>query len=198
MKEDFEQMTDSELACSSASGSNAAFEQIVRRYIGMLSDFVAARTSTFADAEDIVQETFLRAFTNIHSYDKQYSLKNWLFTIAYRLVVSVYRKKRPVQLTVKAADRIATEPATESPEIDRLWQAAGKLSLQAYTILWLRYKQDMEIDEISGVMNISKVSVRVKLHRARKQLASQISQNPSEQAQANLNSPEKICIERTK
>jgi RNA polymerase sigma-70 factor (ECF subfamily) len=198
MKEDVEQMTDEELACSSAGGDRAAFDQIVRRYTRPLADFVAARTSTFQDAEDIVQDTFLRAYTNIESFDQRYALKNWLFTIAYRLVVSAYRKKRPGQLTLKAADSIAIEPAKESTSIDWIWQAASELSPQTYTILWLRYKQDMQIDEIARIMKKTKVGVRVKLHRARKQLAAQIIQTPSYQTQVHWNQPGNACMKRIK
>lgn len=198
MEKDVEQMTDEELAYSSAGGDRAAFEQIVRRYTGPLAGFVAARTSTFQDTEDIVQDTFLRAYTNIESFDRQYSLKNWLFTIANRLVISAYRKKRPGQLTLKAADSITIEPAKEPTNIDWLWQAASEISPEVYTILWLRYKQDMQIDEIAMIMKKTKVGVRVKLHRARKRLAAQINQSPSNQIQGQWNRPGNVCMERTK
>jgi len=198
MKEDVKQMTDEELASSSADGSSDAFEQIVRRYSRPLAEFVAARTSSFLDAEDIVQDTFLRAYINIKSFDTRYTLKNWLFTIAYRLVVSAYRKKRPERLSLKAADNIATDKVKESTDIDWIWHQASKISAETYTILWLRYKQDMQIDEIARVMNKTKVGVRVKLHRARRQLAAQITQATSDQIHIQWNRPGNICMERTK
>ena len=82
--------------------------------------------------------------------------------------------------------------------MDWIWQAASKMSPEAYTILWFRYKQDMQIDEIARVMKKTKVGVRVKLHRARRQLAAQIIQNPSDQTQARWNRPGNVCMERAK
>jgi len=100
------QIRDVELVRTTLKGDRAAFDEIVQRYCRPLAKFAASRTATFQDAEDITQETFLRAYLNLSSYNTKYSLKNWLFTIAYRLIISAYRKKSPVRLSEHAAEYI--------------------------------------------------------------------------------------------
>ncbi len=170
-------MCDQELARTAAGGDRAAFDEIVRRYCQPLTLFAAGKTATLQDAEDIVQETFLRAYKYIHSFNSKYSLKNWLFTIAYRLIVSGYRKKRPQQLSDKAAVQLAA--AEPNPQENQwVWEAAREMGIEAFTALWLRYKQDMTISEIAQVMKKTKISFRVLLHRSRIRLAKKIAHQP--------------------
>jgi len=177
----FQQMTNEELTEATADGKQAAFDEIVRRYCRGLTNFVACRTGTLEDAEDIVQETFLRAYQNIDTFEKLYSLKNWLFTIAYRLIVSGYRKKRPRQLSSEAVRQLSDGEA-KSEDYEWVWQAVRKMGDEPFTVLWLYYKVDMTTSEIARVMNKSKVMVRVLLHRSRKRLAERIS-NQTETAE---------------
>jgi RNA polymerase sigma-70 factor (ECF subfamily) len=166
--------TDEQLARSAANGDRAAFESIVRRYTRPLAEFVIHKTATVQDAEDIVQETFLRAFVNIKTFDPQFSLKNWLFTIAYRLVVSSYRKKKPVRLDSRTCAEMIDPQPNENSQLDWLWEVAAQMGESVYTVLWLRYKQEMEVAEIARVLGRSQIGVRVLLHRARRKLAERI------------------------
>ena len=165
--------SDPELARRAAAGDRAAFEKIVRRYSRPLADYAAGKTQTVQDAEDVVQETFMRAFVNLKSFDAQYSMKNRLFTISYRLIISGYRKKRPIPLDASAFLSIA-EKTDDTPQIDWLWELAGEMGTDVYTVLWLRYKQSMEISEIARVMKKTTIGVRVLLHRSRRRLAERI------------------------
>ncbi len=170
-------MTDESLARAAVSGDGTAFDEVVRRYCKPLSDFAASRTATFQDAEDIAQETFLRAWRHLSSYDEAYPLRSWLFTIAYRLIVTGYRKKRPVRLSIQVSEGLEAKHPASNSEHEWLWRAAANLPDDDRTILWLRYKQEMTIQEIARVMNKTKITVRVRLHRARGKLAELIRQS---------------------
>ncbi|MBN2374833.1 MAG: sigma-70 family RNA polymerase sigma factor [Sedimentisphaerales bacterium] len=171
------QMTDKELARTAACGDRVVFDEIVRRYCQPLTVFAAAKTDTVQDAEDIVQETFLRALQNINSFNSLYSLKSWLFTIAYRLIVSNYRKRKPQRLSAETAAQLATDESG-TQQSQWIWQTARELGTEAFTALWLRYKQEMNTSEIAAVMKKTKIMVRVLLHRSRKQLAKKIAEQP--------------------
>jgi RNA polymerase sigma-70 factor, ECF subfamily len=166
-------MTEDELGRHAAAGGQAAFEEIVRRYSRPLAEFAAGRTVSWQDAEDIVQETFLRAYLNLSSFNPVRSLRNWLFTIAYRLMVSSWRRKKTVRLSDEAAALLQGPDPVESTEEEaqQLWDAARTIGIDAYTVLWLRYRQDLSVDEIAQVMQKSSIGVRVLLHRTRKRLA---------------------------
>lgn len=176
MANSYPKMTDKELARATISGGRAEFEQIIQRYSNPLTMFALTRTGNFQDAEDIVQETFLQAYKNIDLFDNSYSLKNWLFTIAYRQIVSGYRKKKPEQLPEDAPNYLESEKKS-NVQNKWIWRAAGQLGADSFTALWLRYKQEMTTEEISHIMNKTKIMVRVLLHRARKRLAKQIEEN---------------------
>lgn len=166
--------TDQQLARSAAQGDRAAFEAIVRRYARPLAEFAANKAPTVQDAEDIVQETFLRAFVNIQTFDPRFSLKNWLFTIAYRLIISGYRKKKPARLDGRACSEMIDAQPNDDTQQDWLWELAEQIGDSVHTVLWLRYKQEMEIADIAKIMNRSQIGVRVLLHRARRKLAERI------------------------
>jgi RNA polymerase sigma-70 factor (ECF subfamily) len=194
MQNIFQQMTDTQLARSVDCGDQAAFDEIVRRYCQPLTMFAVSRTGSIHDAEDIIQQTFLRAYQNMDSFNTLYSLKNWLFTIAYRLIVSDYRKKRPKLLSDEAVAQLpADQPSLQ--ENQWLWQAAHELGPQAFTALWLRYKQQMSTAEIAQVMNKTKIMVRVLLHRSRIRLAEHIANQP-EIAEQNYRIQKRAFSER--
>jgi len=191
-------MTDTALIRSAINGNHGAFNEVVRRYARLLAEFAAARTATYQDAEDAVQETFLLAYRHLQSFDERYPLKNWLFTIVYRQLVSSYRKKQPGRLSEEVMQQLATTQPPTLPH-EWLWDAARMMGADMFTVLWLKYKQEMPIAEIAAIMKKSQTAVRVLLHRARKRLAREIAECPPETAeQLNWNFRRSACLERTK
>ena len=196
MNNNFDKIKDEELARLAAGGDRTAFDEIIRRYCWPLVQFIASRTAVFQDAEDVVQETFLRFYQNILSFDSRYPLKNWLYTIAYRVSVSAYRKKRPTLLSQEAIQQRADVPVEAEPADSGIWAAVKEMKPDDYTVLWLRYKQDMKIEEISHVMKKTKTGVRVHLHRARNRLAKKINANNISEPSPNGNLRCGVLIER--
>ncbi len=172
-------------AAAGGGGSLEAFGELVRRFELRLFNFLLRRTASRADAEDLTQEAFIRAWERIHRYEPRWRFSTWLFTIAARLAVSHHRKRRPTLRWIEAEDEHAPHsPATPHGEPDRdtdlaagakLWALAGRvLTPEQHTGLWLRYAEDMSIDEIAVVLKKSQVGVRVMLFRARQVLAEQL------------------------
>ena len=167
-------LSDEHLIELALQGSQDCFAQIVLRYSGNLLRFVAAGVSSMQDAEDIVQETFLNVYKNLHQFDLRCSFKSWLFAIANNCRISHLRKQRPrlhatdfVTETIPSPDDIVSQ----QQEIDSVWNQAAKLSDSQYTALVLRYKEQMDVNQIARIMQKSRVHVRVLLHRARARLA---------------------------
>ena len=173
-----------ELALRSQHGCQASFAELVERYGMRLFDFLRYKTNSIQDAEDLVQDTFVRAYENIHRYDNSWKFSTWLFTIAARLASSHFRRLRPCRpLGEIEADGIGPgQRIVEQETHQNLWAMAGDLSGNQYQALWLKYAQDMSIKDIAKVMRKSQVNVKVILYRARINLAKRLQKVTVEKA----------------
>ena len=168
--------SDQQLAEWAQQGSVADFEELVRRYQVPLLHFLRNRTGSTADAEDLVQDTWVRAYENLHRYRPSYRFSTWLFTIAHRISLNERRKRRPAggaDCVESVADSGAEPEATaiENEQRGRLWNlAATTLSQPQMTGLWLYYVEEMPVAEIAKVLKRSRVATKTMLFRARRKL----------------------------
>jgi len=172
-------LSDEELAAQAQTGSRRCFDELVHRYSHRLFYFLRPKVTTDEDTEDLVQETFLKTYRNIDRFDMNYKFSTWLYTTAARLAISFYRKKRINDgLSVfNSAPPDPQEQATREEDAKNLWNIAQTLQSNQYQVLWLRYLEELSLEEIALVMKKSRVHVRVLLHRARLNLIKQL--NPS-------------------
>ena len=172
-----------ELAVRAQRGSMPAFTELVDRFEARLFNFLLRRVPCAADAEDLTQEAFLRAWQRIGTYKPKWRFSTWLFTIGLRLAVSQGRR-RPAA----PAERIAAggEPGSPAPRASAGLEQAEARSLiwtlveesvgaEQQAALWLRYVEDMAVKDIATVLGRTQVSVRVMLFRARAVLADKLS-----------------------
>ena len=170
-------------ALAAAQGDRGAFDAIVAHFSERLLRYLMAGGLGQADAEDITQETLVRAYQNLDRYDSRYAVSTWLFTIAHRLRCNHFRDRRPA---VPIDDNLlpqACEESSDDPLLDTVWATARSLLPERhYDILWLRYGEDMELADIASVVGISKVNARVLLHRARSRLGKHLKNNATPSA----------------
>jgi len=167
--------SDEQLARRSQQGCAASFEELMIRYQVPVLQFLQHR-SGLRDAEDLLQETFVRAYVNLHRYRPRWRFATWLFTIARR--VSINYRRRPVPVVDHEALSLA-EAGGPTPlgaivaDEDRrsLWEtAANVLGQEELTAVWLYYVEEMPTREIAAVLERSWVSVKTMLYRARRKL----------------------------
>ncbi len=171
------QLSDEELAAEAQAGSRSYFEELVYRYSHRLFHFLRPRVGTVQDTEDLVQETFLKVYRNIHRFDITYKFSTWLYTTATRLATSFYRKNRPGEspFVSTASSPDPQETMLREEDSRNLWNMAKRLQPNQFQALWLRYMEDMSLKEIAGVMKKNQVHVRVLLHRARLHLGKRLN-----------------------
>lgn len=180
--------TDVELALSAASGNATAFETIVRRNNRLLFRTARGVVPDDAEAQDVVQETYLHAFTNLGSYRGDAALGTWLARIAINVAVSSQRKKgRLIQLqeSSAAAEESPVEhemplytPDDESPdamaerkEVRQLLQTSIEdLPVIYRSVFVLRAVQEMSVQETAFCLSISEDVVKTRFLRARAML----------------------------
>ncbi|MEM7476858.1 MAG: RNA polymerase sigma factor [Planctomycetota bacterium] len=173
-----------DLAKRTKKGDELAFAEIYRRMYPRLRSFMTSRLhSQGIDAEEVIQEAFLKAWRNIEKFDEKFQFSTWIYTIAIRTAKDIQRSKtRQMQL----ANRLAAEdPAREQPSAEQqvetiessqnVWSVARSvLTPDQYSVMWLRYGEELSIQEIAKVLTKTSVGVRVLLHRARGALQDQL------------------------
>jgi len=166
-----------DLARQAQGGDVAAFETLVGWFGPRLLRYLRHRTRNLHTAEDLLQETFLKAFRGLSAYDSSRSLTTWLFTIATRLAISHGRRRKEIVMSSpgdlsSAKTAAADEIVALREEGQNLWARAQRtLPELQYTALWLRYAEEMSISDMARVMGTSAGNTKVLLHRARRRLA---------------------------
>jgi len=168
-------LTDQELARQTVAGSGLCFAELVGRHGPRLLRFLQQRTRCLQDAEDLLQDTFARAYEHIGSYDPTWKITTWLFTIASRLACSHWRRRSAVPLTEEARLPDTTpgpaQQVAHKEESQNLWSLARRgLSENQYDALWFRYAEGLTVKEISRAMGKTPTHVKVLLHRGRNAL----------------------------
>jgi RNA polymerase sigma-70 factor (ECF subfamily) len=164
------------------AGSQSAFEQIVARYQRPVISLIARMTGDRAQAEDLAQETFVKAFRSLAAFDTTRRLSSWLFRIAHNTAIDAMRRSHPKPASIDATHRASAgpdEPATppgpdpvERQELGRALKAAlAELRSDQRAAIVLRYENGLSFDEIGTVLGIPDVTARSHVHRARKELA---------------------------
>lgn len=185
--------TDEELAREARAGSRRSFEELAARYRRRLFVYLRPRLGSDQDAEDMVQETFLKLYRNIGSYDPAFRFSTWLYTAAGRLAISSYRKKGAAPGTVRLEDvpdvadaKAAPTRATEAAEI---WDSARSLGGNQFRALWLRYGEELTVEEIARALGRSRLAVRMLLHRARTNLMKKTDRGAARSVAAGAAAP---------
>lgn len=151
----------------------AGFTALVDEHQDRLRGFLFRMTRSKHDAEDLTQDTFVKAYRNIHRYDSKYSFSTWLYTIARRTAYNHFRDTKPTAPLeydlVETADR-PDEKAVQGDESHWVWEAAKSLKPDYREALGLKYIDDLSIEEIAKIMGKTKTNIKIILFRARNQL----------------------------
>ena len=164
------------------AGSQSAFEQIVRRYQRPVISLIARMTGDRMLAEDLAQETFVKAFRNLAAFDTTRRLSSWLFRIAHNTTIDALRRTphAVASLDVPAASAAsAAEPAAPAqpdPLEHRALTAAlgaalSQLRPEYRAAISLRYDESLSFEEIGQIMGVPEATARSHVHRARKELS---------------------------
>jgi RNA polymerase sigma-70 factor, ECF subfamily len=161
-----------QLAEKARAGCLVSFEKIMEQTKDRLFTFLVQIVGNTHDAEDLTQETFLKAYRNLASFDGRARFSTWLYTIAKNSAFSFLRRKRPHQSLDGFEDVLAAPVASIDPDDrDCIWTVARKLKPKFYETLWLFYAEGFSLKEVAEILQTNSVTVRVNLFRARAALA---------------------------
>lgn len=174
--------TDDMLVERSLDGDVAAFTLLVERYKRPVYALAYRLLGNATDAEDAAQETFVRAYTRLTSYQPGSRFGSWLLAITSHWCIDSLRRKRALSLEAASEERgdiVTPASAEEQPEamaLDherqhevRTW--LDQLPAPYRAVLELRYWQDLSYNEISETTGLPVSTVRMRLFRARQLLS---------------------------
>jgi RNA polymerase sigma-70 factor, ECF subfamily len=166
-------LDESTLIRHAANGDAAAWEPLMLAHQEAVFRLSYLLLGDPDDAEDIAQETFLRAWNHLKRFDLTRPLRPWLLSIASNLASNRRRSAGRYLLALTRAFR--NEPAssisieeksTQQMEASHLWKAVQTLSMPDQQIVYLRYFLDLSVAETAEVLNVAEGTVKSRLSRA--------------------------------
>ena len=171
------------------SGDSSQFALLWQKYNKQIFASVLKLVRSIDDADDIVQDTFLKAFNALHSYNQTFPLPAWLYKIASNTCIDYFRRKRIRPISIENINREGGDiydiiPDKSTPidvniinneTKEQLLKAVEQLPLRYKQCIQLRHFEELSYEEISIKMNLPLGTVKITLFRARKMLLNMLS-----------------------
>lgn len=165
---------DMEIVQRVLEGDTEAFGTLVQRYSGKVYGLAVGMLHDAERAEDVAQETFLRAYEHLDSFRGASAFATWLYRIAYNRAAEYCRRQRPFGRLDERCRAVADEEVSAErydPEtVVRMRHALLRLPPDDRALVTLFYEEECPIAEIAQMMNLSQANVKVRLHRIRGRL----------------------------
>ena len=181
---------DGALVAASQKGDEKAFGEIVRRYQRAVHRLAWSLTRNASDADDLAQETFVRAWGAIGRFETGQPLYPWLARIVTNQAYSLFRhrKRRPeesIEPHVEAGRQwgVDDDPSEHSARDEhhaRLRECFGELAPEHQAVLSLRVMQDLSYEEIASALAVPIGTVMSRLSRARADLRRRLAERTGE------------------
>lgn len=158
------------------SGDKQAYAHIINKYKNLLYATILRMTQNQQDAQDLVQEVFIKVYNQLDKYDKKGEFSSWLYRVAINHCMDEFRKKRykMKQVELNGETMVNTRhpeviyfKKEQSRQLERLIQT---LPEDERLIILLRYVNELSYNEISELVGVPLSMVRNKIHRAKKKM----------------------------
>jgi RNA polymerase sigma-70 factor (ECF subfamily) len=179
---------DTEVVLHALGGHEAAAREVVRRYQRPVYNLVRRMVRDASTAEDLAQETFLKIFRSLGTFDPRLRLSAWVLKIAHNTAVDHLRRSRIPYVPLESdddeespprqfADERALPPdraASQGEMAEAHERALGGLRPEYRAALTLRYQEDLDYEEIADVLSLPLGTVKTFRHRGRHALAERL------------------------
>jgi RNA polymerase sigma-70 factor (ECF subfamily) len=172
------------------SGDEEAFAEIVKIYLNQIYNFVFRLAGDRDAAEDITQETFVKAWKNLKRFDQKRSFKTWLFTIAKNTTYDWLKKKKEIPFSSFADEEgeswlenvadetdLPDEILARSDLAEDLEKILEKIPVHYRAILLLHYKEDFSLHEIAEILSEPYNTIKSRHQRGLGKLKKELLQN---------------------
>jgi len=176
-----QERTDEEIALQVQAGDMENFGILVKRYEVKIKRYARKFLFGYEDAEDMVQEVFLKAYINIQSFNASQKFSSWLYRIAHNEFINAIKKKGRERLSLFDLDTLFPHPVAKESLIDDinsrelreiLDRILGKIDLKYREVLVLYCFEELNYREIAEVLHIPIATVGVRIKRGRELIKS--------------------------
>lgn len=175
---------DDRLIRQTLAGELSAFESLIGKYQNRLFHSMTQVLRNSTDAEDVVQDAFVKAFTKLSTFRGGSQFYTWLYRIAHNSAISQIRKRKPTESLDHdggmAAATLEGQHVSPSQRLERqeenrqLSDALNRLKEEQRSVLVLREMEGLDYDAIAEILDVPVGTVRSRLHRARAQLKEEL------------------------
>ncbi|OGC75974.1 MAG: hypothetical protein A2Z27_05090 [candidate division Zixibacteria bacterium RBG_16_50_21] len=177
--------SDLELVQQAKQGNLSGFEEIVKRYQKRIFYLAYRMTKDFDAADDIAQETFIKAYQNLGSFKENYAFYTWIYRIGMNLSINYIRRQKFLvrEQEVEDFQRLVdsqmvlenqTQHSEEEERLENLKREIDLLPVDHRAVLILKIHENRSCSEIANILKIPLGTVLSRLARAREQLAGRI------------------------
>ncbi len=166
-------VSEVELVRNCLTGNESSQRMFVEQFQGLIFGVCLRMLGQRQDAEDVAQEVFLRVFRNLHRWDQVRPLRPWLLTIAANRCRTHLeeRGRRPIPCDLQAdllPQRSVSQPQDDAEEVQKALLTLRQEYRQCFVLF---YQQELSVVEVAEILNRPEGTVKIWLHRARKEIA---------------------------
>ncbi len=170
----------------SLKGDNAAFEFLTTRYNESIRRLLQSCLGNAADSEidDLMQESLIKVYLNLHRYNPEYTFGQWIYTIARNTFIDSYRKR---QDETSLDERFASTPEERSPNPEQsiinrqkrsqIEECISHLTPRHQKLFKMRFFDEYSYEEIAEKLDMPLGSVKTNIHRARAQMCRYLTEH---------------------
>lgn len=173
---------DRQLVALALEGDDTAFEYLFNRYRDAIHRLFVQRLGGANDADDLLQETFIKVYINLHRYRADYTFGQWVYTIARNTFID-YVRRRQDDLSI---DERFSAPASSAPtpeeSVINLQQRSQiehyleRLAPRYRRLIVMRFFEEYSYEEIAAKLALPMGTVKTQIHRAREQMCRLIAE----------------------
>jgi RNA polymerase sigma-70 factor (ECF subfamily) len=175
----------SELVKKALAGDQSAYEGLMKRYHHGIFVMIYGMIKNREETEDLVQETFMKAFHSLRFYDDRFAFSTWLYKIAYNNCIDAIRKRKlktlPLDRPIRHSDGETPQDIRDesaSPEKEMLFSEKSRRIREAIDglpeiyreVIRLRHQEERSYEEIGGILKLPIGTVKARIFRAREVL----------------------------
>ncbi|WP_317124803.1 RNA polymerase sigma factor [Aureibaculum luteum] len=182
------EITDQECILKILDGDTQKYAVLVNRYKNFVYTLVLRMVKNKEDAEEVSQDTFIKAYKSLHKFKGESKFSTWIYSIAYHTCLDNLKKTKRKQKTITINEYTEHQIKSLDNVLDTMEREEKKLAIQNCMqllpsedsfLLTLYYFEDLTIDEIAKIVHLKSNNIKVKLFRSRKKLTSVLKERLS-------------------